>query len=109
MCNHMVAMSSIVVDAPVEEAWEAVIDPDALSAWFGADVDLQPEPLGRATFRFPDGSVRFAIVEEVDAPHRLAWRWWPAGDHTSATCVAVELEPLGQDTDTLVTVVESAA
>jgi uncharacterized protein YndB with AHSA1/START domain len=100
-------MSSIVVDVPVEEAWEAVTDPSALSEWFGADVDLQPEPLTKATFRFPDGTVRFAIVEEVDAPRRLAWRWWPAGDHTSATRVAVELEPL--EADTLVTVVETAA
>lgn len=102
-------MSSIVVDAPVEEAWEAVTDPAALSSWFGADVDLEPAPLAKATFRFPDGSVRFAIVEEVDAPHRLAWRWWPAGDHTAATRVALELEALDAETETLVTVVETAA
>ncbi len=100
-------MSSIVVEVPVEEAWEAVVDPDALSAWFGADVELEAAPLGKATFRFPDGSVRFAVVEEVDAPRRIAWRWWPAGDHSSATRVAVELEPL--EADTLVSVVETAA
>jgi uncharacterized protein YndB with AHSA1/START domain len=102
-------MSSIVVEVPVEEAWEAVTDPSALSAWFGADVELEPAPLGKATFRFPDGSVRFAVVEEVDAPRRLAWRWWPAGDRGSATRVAVELEPMETETDTLVSVVETAA
>jgi uncharacterized protein YndB with AHSA1/START domain len=107
MCNHMVAMSQIILDAPVEEAWEAFTDEDALSAWFGADVELEPSPLGKATFRFPDGSVRFAVVEEVDAPHRLAWRWWPAGDRASATRVAVELEPV--DDETRVRVVETAA
>jgi uncharacterized protein YndB with AHSA1/START domain len=100
-------MSSIVVDAPLEAAWEAVTDPGALSEWFGAEVDLEPQPLGRATFRFPDGTVRFAIVEEVDAPRRLAWRWWPAGDHMSATRVEVDLQPI--DDDTLVSVVETAA
>jgi uncharacterized protein YndB with AHSA1/START domain len=100
-------VSSILVDAPVEETWEAVTDPDALSEWFGADVELEPRPLGKGTFRFPDGTVRFAIVEEVDAPRHLAWRWWPAGDHSSATRVDVALEPL--DDDTLVSVVESAA
>jgi uncharacterized protein YndB with AHSA1/START domain len=100
-------MSSIVVEAPVEETWEAVIDPGALSEWFGADVELEPAPLGHATFRFPDGSVRFAVVEEVDAPRRLAWRWWPEGDRNSATRVSVELEPL--EADTLVSVVETAA
>jgi uncharacterized protein YndB with AHSA1/START domain len=100
-------MSSIVVDAPLEEAWEAVTDPGALSAWFGADVELDAAPLGHATFRFPDGSVRFAVVEEVDAPHKLAWRWWPAGDHNAATRVQVDLAPL--ESDTLVSVVETAA
>jgi uncharacterized protein YndB with AHSA1/START domain len=100
-------MSSIVVEAPVEEAWEAVTDPGALSEWFGADVELEPRPLGRATFRFPDGTTRFAIVEEVDPPHRLAWRWWPAHERDAATRVAVELEQL--EDETRVTVVESAA
>lgn len=100
-------MSSITVDAPVEVAWDAVTDPAALSEWFGADVELEPRPLGRGTFRFPDGSVRFAIVEEVDAPHHLAWRWWPAHDRASATRVAVDLVEV--DHETKVTVVESAA
>ena len=107
MCNHVVAMSSITVEAPVEEAWEAVTDPNALSAWFGAQVELEPHPLGKGTFRFPDGSVRFAIVEEVEPPHHLTWRWWPEHNRGAATRVAVELEAV--DDETRVTVVESAA
>lgn len=104
-------MSSVVVEAPLEEAWDAVTDAGALSAWFGADVQFEPEPLGKATFRFPDGSIRFAIVEEVDAPRRLTWRWWPAGDHLSVTRVAVELEPIdaGDDGETRVSIIETAA
>jgi uncharacterized protein YndB with AHSA1/START domain len=103
--------AEIVVDVPVEEAWLAITDPDELSVWFGAEVELEPAPLGRATFHFPDGSERFAIVEEVDAPHRLAWRWWPAGNRSAATRVAIELEPLSEAAadETRVTVVESAA
>jgi uncharacterized protein YndB with AHSA1/START domain len=99
--------AEIVIDVPLDEAWAAITDADELSAWFGADVELDPEPLGRGTFRFADGSVRFAIVEEVDAPHRLSWRWWPAGEREAATRVAVELEPI--DDETRVIVVESAA
>lgn len=103
-------MSTVVVEAPLEEAWDAVTDANALSAWFGADVQFDAAPLGKATFRFPDGTVRFGIVEEVDAPHRLTWRWWPAGDHLSVTRVAVELEPLASDdAETRVSVVETAA
>jgi uncharacterized protein YndB with AHSA1/START domain len=99
--------AEIVVDAPLEEAWEAITNPDALSSWFGADVELDPAPLGKARFRFADGSSRLAIVEEVDAPHRLAWRWWPEGDRASATRVAIDLEPF--EDETRVVVVESAA
>ena len=99
--------AEIVVEAPVEEAWAAITDRNELSVWFGAEVELDPEPLSKATFHFPDGSERFAIVEEVEPPRRLAWRWWPAGDRSAATRVAIELEPV--DEETRVTVVESAA
>ena len=58
--------AEIVIDVPLDEAWAAITDADELSAWFGADVELDAEPLGKGTFRFADGSVRFAIVEEVD-------------------------------------------
>ena len=50
-------------------------DPAALSAWFGADAWLEPEPGGIVLFRFADGSVRRGEVEEVRRDRLLRWRW----------------------------------
>jgi uncharacterized protein YndB with AHSA1/START domain len=68
---------SVAVRATPEEVWAMLADPDALSAWFGgtARLDLRPGGTGRLTT--DDGEVRLAVVEEVDAPRRLVFSWWP--------------------------------
>ena len=63
------------IEAPASDVWRFMVDPAALSAWFGADAWLEPEAGGRVRFRFPDGSVRRGAVEEVEPGQRLAWRW----------------------------------
>ena len=61
--------------SPVEEAWDALTDPDRLEEWFANDVELEPVPGGRAVFRWDDGEVRHAVVETVEEPERLVLRW----------------------------------
>src|SRR5438093_5595569 len=90
----------LLVPAPVDDVWPAVSEPGELSEWFGAEVELDVRPGGRGTFRWPDGTERGAVVEEVDAPRRLAFRWLPferSTDGTHAvkqTRVEIELEPV---------------
>jgi len=60
-----------------ERVWSALTEGGQLSAWFGADVQMDPTPGALATFRWGDGWERGAVVEEVDAPRRLAFRWLP--------------------------------
>jgi uncharacterized protein YndB with AHSA1/START domain len=57
--------------------WVALTDSRELSAWFGADVSLDLRPGGRATFRWPDGHQRGAVLEEVEPPSLLSFRWLP--------------------------------
>ena len=87
-----------ILPAPVEEAWAALTDPDALSAWFGAAVELEATPLGSGRFEFPDGRVRRAVVEEVVEGERLTFRWWPEDDRGDATRVEIVLTPADDDT-----------
>jgi uncharacterized protein YndB with AHSA1/START domain len=63
------------IAAPRPDVWGFIVDPGALSAWFGADAWLEPEPGGVVVFRFADGSVRRGVVEEVERFRRLRWRW----------------------------------
>jgi uncharacterized protein YndB with AHSA1/START domain len=68
---------AITVEAPVREVWRALTDGEQLSAWFGAEAEIDPRPGGRVTFRRPDGTVRRASVEVADAPRLLVFRWLP--------------------------------
>ena len=81
----------IVLDAPPVEVWEALTDPEQLEEWFANDVEFDLDPGG--TFRWDDGEVRHAVVEEVDAERRLAIRWWdptrPDESEVTFTLVAV--------------------
>ena len=54
-----------IIEAPPEDVWGFMVDPAALSAWFGADAWLEPEPDGIVRFRFADGAERRGRVEHV--------------------------------------------
>jgi uncharacterized protein YndB with AHSA1/START domain len=64
----------VVFDAPPAEVWEALTDPERLEEWFANDVEFDLDRGG--VFRWEDGEVRHAIVEEVEPERRLALRWW---------------------------------
>lgn len=69
----------VVVEAPVEEVWDALTDPEQLEEWFSQD-----------------GEERELVVEEVEPPRRVTYTW---GDGS----VAIELEEAGGGTRVLVT------
>ena len=66
----------LVVEAPIEQVWEALTTPEHLSKWFGDSAEVDLRPGGRARFgwsEFNDSSE--AIVEVVDRPSRFSFRW----------------------------------
>jgi uncharacterized protein YndB with AHSA1/START domain len=102
---------TIEIQAPPEEVWSALIDPESLSEWVGAEADLEPQLGGAARFRFADGVRRLGLVEEFDPPRRLAIRWREirgagiALDIRDASVVVFKLTPRGDRT--IVTVSET--
>ena len=86
----------IIVPATPVEVWPAVAHSDGISAWFGAEVEIDPHPGGRGTFRWPDGRSRPVVVEEVEPGRRFAFRWMPfertaAGDIVTLPSTRVEI------------------
>jgi uncharacterized protein YndB with AHSA1/START domain len=65
----------IVLPAPREEVWEALTEAERLEDWFANDVELDPTPGGRGTFRWDNGEERHAVVETVEPEERLVLRW----------------------------------
>ena len=69
------ARSEVSIDAPCAQVWDALVDPAALAAWFGAEVELEAREGAPVRFRFPDGSERRGLVQDVVPGRRLTWRW----------------------------------
>jgi uncharacterized protein YndB with AHSA1/START domain len=102
----------ITLDAPPADVWDALIRPERLAAWFGADVELEPRAGAPIAFRMPDGTARRGVVERVEPPARLVFRWrtvsaGPAGMRVGeGSRVAFELAP-ARGGGTTLTVTES--
>jgi uncharacterized protein YndB with AHSA1/START domain len=102
-----------LIEAPPADVWRFMVDPAALSVWFGADGWLDPVEGGAVLFRFADGSVRRGTIESLDEGHALTWRWREhqgTGFSSSigvASTVSIELRPVPDGT--LVRIVERPA
>jgi uncharacterized protein YndB with AHSA1/START domain len=70
----------ILIEAPAEVVWRTITEPSQLTQWFADQVDLVIEPGAHGYLGFGDqgGPV---VVEVVDPPRRLSFRWnFPAGE-----------------------------
>ena len=88
----------------LEDAWDAISDPDELANWLGSSVDLDVRPGGRGRIVDDDGTIRDVVVTDVRAGEQIAWHWWSdTGDLSS-----VELRLDEQEGHTRLRIVESA-
>ena len=69
----------VVLEAPLDEVWDALTDPEQLEEWFSED-----------------GEERELVVEEVETRRRVAYTWEEGR-------VAIELEEVGAGTRVVVT------
>ncbi len=69
----------VVLEAPLDEVWDALTDPERLEEWFSED-----------------GEERELVVEEVETGRRVAYTWEEGR-------VAIELEEVGGGTRVIVT------
>jgi uncharacterized protein YndB with AHSA1/START domain len=69
----------VVVEAPLEEVWEALTAPEQLEEWFSED-----------------GEERELVIEEVETRRRVAYTWDDGR-------VAIELEEVEKGTRVVVT------
>ena len=85
----------VVLEAPVEEVWSALTEPEQLEEWFANDVELELEPGGVGVFRWADGEERHVVVETIEPERRFEFSW-------DESRVCIELEPVPAGTRVLV-------
>jgi uncharacterized protein YndB with AHSA1/START domain len=69
---------SIWIDAPIERAWQAVTDPEALTRWYATYYAWEIPTLAvGATIKFhnSDTEILLATIEVVDPPRQFTVRW----------------------------------
>jgi uncharacterized protein YndB with AHSA1/START domain len=105
---------SIRIAAPVEAVWSAVTEPRHISRWFGQAVFEGAGVGTRGTLTFPDYGAVPLIIEAIDEPRSVSYRWGndDALGHPSAevdpehsTVFTFTLEPVAGGTQ--LTVVET--
>ena len=69
----------VLLNAPLEEVWEALTDPERLAAWLAEEAELQLVPGGEARFRLEGGKRRTGFVDAVEPRRRLSF-WWRSGE-----------------------------
>jgi uncharacterized protein YndB with AHSA1/START domain len=67
---------SVVLDAGLDEVWEAVADPDRRSLWLDDD----------------DATARAWRVDHTSPGRSLTWTWWHPDDPAGASQVSVVLD-----------------
>jgi uncharacterized protein YndB with AHSA1/START domain len=95
----------VEIRAPRERVWAALTRPEELVRWFPterAEIDLRPG--GDARFDWEDSSDE-AVVDVVEPPGRLVFRWRPKGLDRAYTTVSFTLEDAPEGTR--LTLVES--
>src|SRR5262245_48066896 len=75
----MEIVREIEVDASPEDVWTALTDETQLEEWFANAVELDPTPGGRGVFRWDNGEVREAVVEEVEEGSHIVLRFEDEG------------------------------
>jgi uncharacterized protein YndB with AHSA1/START domain len=90
-----------ILDASAREVWAALTDERLLAEWLADEVELDPEPGGRASFRFAGGEKRLGTVLSVEEERALAFTWARPGEAETEVCL--RLEPLVVGTRLVVT------
>ena len=103
---------TVWLPATRRDVWDALTQAARLSEWFGDVLELDVRPGGRFACRDADGVIRRALIETVDEPSTLTFRWLgleegPGGDTWPVAPATVELHLTEAPDGTELTVVET--
>jgi uncharacterized protein YndB with AHSA1/START domain len=66
---------TIDITAPTAKVWAALTEPDLIAQWFGDSAEFDASPGGAGVFGWKDHGPFRVLVEHVDKPKTLVYRW----------------------------------
>ncbi len=94
----VLADAKLTVRAPAPRVFEALVNPETLTGWWAADVNVEAEVGGRYEGTLAEGRVEGTITG-IDGPGLLAYVWPMPGEGGSIeTSVHFDLSPRGPET-----------
>ncbi|HEX6844306.1 MAG TPA: SRPBCC domain-containing protein [Actinomycetota bacterium] len=88
----------LTIEAPRERVWAALTEPALLLRWFPTHVaEVDPRVGGAMRFGWEDDGDE-AVIDAIEPPARLRFRWRPAGSERPYTEVTFTLEADGDAT-----------
>ncbi len=101
---------TVVIAAPLSKVWRAITDPEHIAKWAGSHASISALEVGGAgTWIFEGYGTVPLVIEEVDPPQSIAYRWGnltsPDIDPVASTVFRFALAPVEGGTE--LTVVET--
>ncbi len=108
--NELSVTRTVTIAAPVEKVWAAITQPEHIVHWAGVEASISAvEVGGRGSWRFEAVGTLPLIIEAIDEPHSISYRWGgpesPLLDPAVSTAFTLTLEAV--DGGTQLTVVET--
>jgi uncharacterized protein YndB with AHSA1/START domain len=80
------------IEAPIEEVFHLLVDPERYVRWMGVEATLEPHPGGAYRVRMPNGAVAVGAFVIVEPPRHVVFTWgWDGDDRLPAASSTVEI------------------
>jgi uncharacterized protein YndB with AHSA1/START domain len=92
------ALQEVVVEAPIDDVFAMLVDPELFVLWMADDATLDPVPGGIVRWTHPNGDTVSGRYVEVDPPRRVVFTYgWERADveiPPGSTTVEIDLVTL---------------
>jgi uncharacterized protein YndB with AHSA1/START domain len=65
----------IIIEASRERVWAVLTDPQHIAGWFGDMAEMDLRPGGKAAFGWTEHGTHRAVIDRVEEPAFLSYRW----------------------------------
>jgi len=65
----------VLIEASRERVWAVLTDPKHIAGWFGDTAEMDLRPSGKAAFGWSEHGTHRAVIQRVEPPSFLSYRW----------------------------------